>query len=326
MTARRPSAALAYNLYLKHDLLKVAEAFEVQRIPWMVIKGVALAESVYGGLAERPMVDNDIVVPPERIVDAHQTLTRLGFYDRPGCTLELSRGADYEHQMHFPHAAVETGMELHWHVYAPELFRGGVGLFFERAVMRRLAGTWMLTLSNEDRLLQLATHWAGHGLNKPAVLKDIELLWNHQEAAEHTVILDDLLRQLRRAGALDVLALALLLLDKGARLKHPIPDALRTRRAEGFARLCADRLDAVAMSSTSGGAQPTALPAAEELQLRLLSWLLLTPSRALASARREFAPSRARLSRIAGRSLTNGDAIRFFASRQGQAISKLFGR
>ncbi len=325
MTARRPSAALAYNLYLKHDLLKIAEAFEVRRIPWMVIKGVALAESVYGGLAERSMVDNDIVVPPDRIVDAHQTLTGLGFYDRPGCTLELSRGADYEHQMHFPHPAVETGMELHWHVYAPELFRGGVGPFFERAVMRRLAGTWMLTLSNEDRLLQLATHWAGHGLNKPGVLKDIELLWNHQQAAEHTVILDDLVRQLRRAGALDVLALALLLLEKGARLKRPIPDVLRTRRAEVFARLCADRLDAVAVSS-AGGAQPNALPAADELQLRLLSWLLLAPSRALASARREFAPSRARLSRIAGRSLTKGDAIRFFTSRQGRAITRFLGR
>lgn len=317
---RVPSTALAYNLYLKHDLQQVSRAFAERRIPWMVIKGVALAETVYRGLAERPMVDNDIVVPKERVVEAHRVLLALGFYDRPQCTLELALGADYEHQMHYTHPDVETGMELHWHLYPPELFRGSVGDYFQRAVTRRLTGIYILTLSNEDRLLQAATHWAAHGLCKPSVLTDIELLWNLQELAEHALVLELLTRTLRAVGAFHVFALALLLLEQHGRLQRSVPDSLRSRRAEAFARVHAARLARV-MTPEGGPVSTT-----EEHQLRLLSWALLSPQKALTAVRRELLPSVARLSRIAGRRLTAPEAARYFGERQGRALRKVLLR
>ncbi len=319
--SRAPSAALAYNLYLKHDLLRVSRAFAERRIPWMVIKGVALAETVYRGLAERPMVDNDIVVPPDRVIEAHQVLRTLGFYDRPKCTLELALGADHEHQMHYTHPDVETGMELHWHLYPPDLFRGSVSDYFQRAVMRRLTGVYILTLSNEDRLLQAATHWAAHGLHKPSVLTDIELLWNLQQHVEHTLALDLLTRTLREVGALHVLALALLVLERRGRLQQRVPDALRSRRAAAFARVHAERLARVVELDV---ARPVS--ATEEHQMRLLSWTLLSPRKALTAVRRELLPSVARLSRIAGRPLSNREAARYFSERQRRALRNLVRR
>jgi hypothetical protein len=314
-----PSAALAYNLYLKHDLVRVAPAFAEAGIPWLLLKGFGLADAAYGGLAARPMVDNDIVVPPAQVERAHQVLLRLGFYDRPGNVLALNRAADFEHPMHHPYPDVETGLELHWHIHAPELFRGAVEPYFERAVTREICGMPMLTLNNEDRLVQLATHWAQHGLNKPRILADIARLWNRQTEVRLRVSWPALVRRLHEVGAHATFALALQLLQQVGQLEMPVPSELHSRRAVMFARTFDARLSRV----TDASAPP--LEPAEEHQLRLASWALLTPGRCLASARRELLPSRARLSRIAGRELSIGETLALFWERQAGGIGKLLG-
>lgn len=305
-----PTADLAYNFYLKHDLVRVARAFEDAGIPWLLLKGFGLASAAYDGMASRPMVDNDIVVPPREVSRAHRVLLGLGFYDRPGNVLALNRAADFEHPMHHPYPDVETGLELHWHIFAPELFRGAVEPFFERAVMREVVGVAMLTLNNEDRLLQLATHWVQHGLNKPRILTDIARLWNRQHAVQHRFSLDILVRRLREVGAHSAFCLALRVLDTQRRLEVPVPPCLQSRRAASFARLLAARLARV--SDIDG----TELSVAEEHQLRIASWTLLAPGRLVSSARRELLPSRARMSRIAGRELSRRETIVRVCRRQ----------
>lgn len=312
-----PSAHFAYNLYLKHDLLRVAAAFERAGIPWLLIKGFALAELAYAGLGARAMVDNDVVVPPALVGKAHAVLLELGFYDRPDNALELNLAADYEHPMHFPYPDVETGLELHWHVHAPELFRGPVEPYFERAVTRRLCGIAILTLGNEDRLVQLATHWVQHGLDKPSVLRDIERVWNLQGEALHVVAQSALVRRSREVGAHTALALALHLLDAEGRLTHPIPRELRSRRAVWFSLRHRSLLARVTREA------PNRLSVAEAHRLRLAAYALLTPSRAVASWRRELLPSRARLSRIVGRPLSVREALTHGILRQVRAVGKL---
>lgn len=318
MTAS-PNAHFAYNLYLKHDLLRVARAFEQAGIPWLLIKGFALAELAYAGLGARAMVDNDVVVPPSQVTKAHGVLLELGFYDRPDNALELNLAADYEHPMHYPYPDVETGLELHWHVHAPELFRGPVEPYFERAVMRRLCGIAILTLGNEDRLVQLATHWVQHGLDKPSVLRDIERVWNLQGEALHALTLQVLVRQSRRVGAHGALALALYLLEAAGRLTVAVPPELRSWRAAQFAHRFAPWLARV----TTDSGLP--LSVAEAHRLRLAAFSLLTPSRAVASWRRELLPSRARLSRIEGRPLSVREALKLGVARQVRAIGRVRG-
>lgn len=316
MTAA-PNAHFAYNLYLKHDLSRVAAAFERAGIPWLLIKGFALAELAYAGLGARAMVDNDVVVPPALVSKAHRILLELGFYDRPGNALELNLAADYEHPMHYPYSDVETGFELHWHVHAPELFRGPVEPYFERAVTRRLCGIAILTLDNEDRLVQLATHWVQHGLDKPSVLRDIERVWNLQDEALHAMTLPTLVRRSRKVGAHTALALALHLLDAEGRLTHPIPRQLRSRLAVAFAWRFQPLLARVTRNAGS------TLSVAEAHRLRLAAFALLAPSRAALSWRRELLPSRARLSRIVGRPLGVGEALTHGILRQARAVAKL---
>lgn len=311
------SFGLAYNLYLKHDLTRVARAFAEAGIPWLLLKGFALAEAGYGGAAARPMVDNDVVVPPRELERAHRVLLQLGFYDRAGNTLDVSRRADFEHPMHYPHPAVETGLELHWHIYAPELFRGDVAPFFERAVTREVAGLTVLTLNNEDRLVQLATHWVQHGLGERRILTDIARLWNAQHDVRHRVDRRTLVGRLRQVGAHAAFALALLVLQRQGRLSVPVPEGLTTRRAGLFSQVFERQLGR-ALESESG-----ALDTAEAHRLRLASWLLLVPERALASARRELLPSDARLTRIAGRELSGFDALTHLAKRQLRAVRKI---
>lgn len=177
----------------------------------------------------------------------------------------------------------------------------------------------VLTLSNEDRLLQLATHWVQHGLSEPRILTDIERLWNRQHESTHKIQVGALVRRLREVGAHAAFALALLVLERQQRLVTPVSQPLRSRRAELFSKA----LRTLLLRAVEPG--DLALRQSEQHQLRIAAWSLLTPGRVLASAWRELLPSAARLSRIAGRKLSKSEVPVYFARRQLGGIRKLWG-
>lgn len=314
------TAALTYNLYLKSDLLRVARAFEASRIDWLVIKGVSLADTLYGGLAYRSMVDNDIVVRRHDVARAHVELRRLGFVDRESNVLALNLNADFQHPMHFEHADVYTGLELHWHIHPPELFRGDVEPYFQRAITLRTGDVEYRTLCADDRFVHLVTHWAQHGLNKPSILEDVARAWNlrtHTGAGAVQVVNPVVVaRRAKRMGALPLVALALLLLREHGRLEVEVPQLLHHQRAQWFARLQREPLAHVVLRPLEG---------ARAHRLRAASWLLLTPRSVWSSASRELAPSRARLSRIVGHELSRTQAVAALWTRQRRAVAKWMG-
>jgi Uncharacterised nucleotidyltransferase len=314
------SAALAYNLYLKSDLVRVAQAFEVQRIPWLLLKGISLADSLYGGIAHRAMVDNDIVVRRCDVPRAHEELRRLGFVDREANCLELNLAADFQHPMHFDHPDVQTGLELHWHVHPHELFFSDVNEYFERAVSKQTGECTYQTLCPNDRFLHLVTHWVQHGLNKPAILQDLERSWNAQAATQTRVAeplnLPLVIQRAQNMGAFPALCLALLLLESRERLTVAVPAMLRNRRAQWFFRVQGALLSSAA-EGTLGGTK--------EQRLRVAYWTLLGALSAWRSVKRELLPSRARLSRIVGRELSQSEAASVFVMRQRRVVRKWFG-
>lgn len=319
---RQPNvtAALAYNLYLKSDLRRIAQAFEACGIEWLLLKGVSLADSLYGGLAHRPMSDNDIVVRRHDVPRAHAELRRLGFADRESNVLALNLNAEFQHPMHFEHPHVQTALELHWHIHPPELFRSDVEQYFERAIRQRTGDTTYRTLCADDRFVHLVTHWAQHGLNKPSILEDVARAWElgtRSEAAA-TQMVDPKVVALRakRMGALPFVALALLLLQRRGRLEVDVPYVLRDARAEWFARWQREALAQAVVQPLEG---------VNEHRLRAASWLLLTPRSLCSSASRDLLPSRARLSRIAGHELSRTEAVAVFFTRQRRAVAKWLG-
>lgn len=75
-------------LFVRHQAVAKARYQAVQSlntefdnadIPWVALKGLALAPSLYQEIAHRPMRDIDILVPSDRLQDAAQVLRDLGF-------------------------------------------------------------------------------------------------------------------------------------------------------------------------------------------------------------------------------------------------------
>ena len=74
-------ANVAKNLYSLAELRKALEALQAQDIPVIVLKGAALAESVYGDIGLRPMSDLDLLVPEESVYT--DPMTRRPWTTRP---------------------------------------------------------------------------------------------------------------------------------------------------------------------------------------------------------------------------------------------------
>ena len=106
-------SALAENSMHFGRLEQIRGGFQHADLPIVVLKGAALAESVYGDTALRPMADVDIWVTETRMVDAVAIMQELGFrawekQRRPLSLQELSRGEIQFYGMH------DGCVELHW--------------------------------------------------------------------------------------------------------------------------------------------------------------------------------------------------------------------
>jgi hypothetical protein len=170
----------AHVLSLDAQLTRVAESFARDRIPVIVLKGPALATTIYPATALRPYGDIDLTVHEADDARAATALERVGFAERP-FEPEIARRA------HADHGAEEAFHRLF--VKQPE------GLLFELHLdplqlgLRPTceAGRWaraipfartpsVKILSPEDQLIQLSVHAHKHGFTRLIWLKDIELV------------------------------------------------------------------------------------------------------------------------------------------------------
>jgi hypothetical protein len=109
---------LTQNLARKAAARRMAEGLELARIPFAVLKGVALAEETYGDLSLRGFNDFDVLVPLECVDAAYAVAAQLGY--------SLTRlGSVQEYVRYGAHAAGMahrdgTSVDLHWAI-APDL-------------------------------------------------------------------------------------------------------------------------------------------------------------------------------------------------------------
>jgi hypothetical protein len=69
----------ARNSFLYGELRNVLNAFRDKRIEVIVLKGAALAETVYPNRALRPMSDIDLLVRKEKLTQVEATLLDMGY-------------------------------------------------------------------------------------------------------------------------------------------------------------------------------------------------------------------------------------------------------
>ncbi|MDI1267292.1 MAG: nucleotidyltransferase family protein [bacterium] len=105
---------LVETLALSDELRRVAGLFADSGIPFVTFKGLALAVSLYGGLANRECSDIDVIVPEGQIGEAERLLSQLGYRNAQGD--EAFRRVFLVHQRQYAFARADSmgAIDLHW--------------------------------------------------------------------------------------------------------------------------------------------------------------------------------------------------------------------
>jgi hypothetical protein len=175
-------AFAARSLLRERQLERVLKALTGAGIPVVLLKGAALARSIYPDPALRLMGDLDLWIPRDRLEGAREALQTLGYTARskPERPLPIQDAFLGETQM----VSHELGMgllELHWNAFPGEWLRHTARID-EAAIWERrvpIEGTEVSQLAPEDAVLHTCLHFAiGHQLAGLGLrpLLDLELM------------------------------------------------------------------------------------------------------------------------------------------------------
>ena len=151
----------SYNILLLDRLGRVARHFEKERIPFLVLKGLALQPLLYADPAARPSSDLDLLV---RHVDLRRTLDTLA-----SAGFKVPRGGErhfWEEWYHHIQFSMGEGMpvsiEIHWDLELRERYPFPIEEMWQRSVGFSAAGCQLRTLCPEDQYVHGAVHLARH--------------------------------------------------------------------------------------------------------------------------------------------------------------------
>lgn len=190
--AARAHLAAAYADARAHWLLRRRETIKLlgvlgqePAIPVMLLKGMALAATLYDDPATRPMNDVDVLIPAARIAEASRRLRRHGYPFGPN--LELGDDTGPSHHLNFIIPDSPTKLRLEIHTKLPRLPHAEAEDFlawmWQTARPALFADAQALVPAPAAILLQAAMHTMqehgrAHALN--VWFYDIDLLWRQQ--------------------------------------------------------------------------------------------------------------------------------------------------
>ena len=269
--AQEEVAALVQFAFFRPHLAALLRACAEAQIDLLVLKGAALAETVYPRPSLRRFGDLDVLVRRADAARARTLLEPLGYIVDPMQWEELVRGRDCQANF-FNHT--ERGpvvVELHTELINNDLFFGQIHVddqgLWERARPVRLAGCDARMLGTEDQILHLCLHLAGHYLAAPQSLRDIA-----QVCSVSRMDWPLFVRLARQSGAATACFAALF---AAARLLGtPVPPAVLDALAPRASRL---RLEQIVEARAADSIGDTAAPQTERLRFPLLWHLLGSP-------------------------------------------------
>lgn len=158
---RRQAAVTEFRMAMTETaLIQVVEQLHRNGIRVMLLKGAALASTVYGSFAKRPMGDFDILVPPGDAQRAWDIMREVGW------TLELQGGEQfYESHHHLPALVDPKGLNLVLEIHRSMLPPAGPFTLDESELWRearpiQLGSTRVWVPSDRFQLLHLSIHFA----------------------------------------------------------------------------------------------------------------------------------------------------------------------
>jgi len=152
-------STLKRNLRIFKDVGQILRALAEQKIPVIPLKGVYLAEKVYGNIGLRSMVDVDLLVHRPDLARAMVVMEGLGY--RPLYPLDIERECQNWH--HLPKLLRHGSMNLEFHwtllpVNSP--FHITIEQLWDRSQSAILEGVEVRIMAPEDLLLHLCLHVA----------------------------------------------------------------------------------------------------------------------------------------------------------------------
>jgi len=259
---------------------RVLAELERRRLDAIMLKGPALARTVYPTPDQRLSFDLDLLVPRDALDDSCEALTRLGY--RPAAT---GRHVSFYEDHHFhlilqhPSGAV---VELHWDLSRPRNYvRFDLAGFAQRARTIEIDGIAIRVPSNADQLLHAACQGLWHGFTDLRRVLDAALLIRAGVGRAELLV-----ETARRQGMSTPLWLLLDLQRKliGVETPRELQDAVRPGR---FVHRCLASLDVPAALARAGESTDARLK-------RLLIWLCAPQfSSALAEVGHFLAPGEA---------------------------------
>ena len=124
-------------------------------LPVILLKGAALALTLYDDPATRPMNDIDLLVGPEHLAQVIARMRGAGYEER-----SLGAGDDVGYLHHFIFSDPATGVRFELHRTLPLLPAGDDALawFLKRTQSRQLGDLAFLAFTPEAQILHLAAH------------------------------------------------------------------------------------------------------------------------------------------------------------------------
>lgn len=217
-------AVAARNMVLADELGTILRALEERRLPCAPLRGLALAERLYGDITARPIGDLDLLVHKEDLSGVRTVLRGLGFREmdrRSGFAQAFSYTLEFFRDRHG-----WIIIEPHWTItYPPFVDRVDMDRVWQRCVRGRVVGVETWLLGQEELLLHLCLHLAHGDGNAPLLWSyDLDrLLRQGQEAFDWSRVLS-----FARDARLEFL-LSQALGEVQALLATPIPDQVLTQ-------------------------------------------------------------------------------------------------
>ncbi|MBI3734485.1 MAG: nucleotidyltransferase family protein, partial [Chloroflexi bacterium] len=166
----------AANLAVHQELGALLSAFAHEGIAVVVLKGAALAVTLYADMGVRPMVDVDLLVRQEDFARGGSVL-RAARYERLRQPL-AGTGAEFDGAEELRRPGGVRSVDLHWHPFASSYSRARfpVEWFWQYSVAAPALGPTARVLSAEAQLLHLCAHFAKHTAGRLFRSYDIALL------------------------------------------------------------------------------------------------------------------------------------------------------
>lgn len=197
LLASRYYANLRRNMMVCAALRPVFDTFNEQLIPFIVLKGIALAEQVYPGFATRSISDADILVKKEDMHRVDACLAALGYISRDGSVEQaldnpvgFLASLDYQQD-----DGSLPNLHIHWHPVNTSvpafMFAGQVDpdRLWEMAIHTEVANAKARILCPEHQVIYLCEHALriNHSFDRLILIYDIfyvikslkyEINWN----------------------------------------------------------------------------------------------------------------------------------------------------